>query len=277
MRLCAFADEASVEISGQIAALKRNGIELLEIRGVDGENISRISVSKAKEVKKMLDGEGIAVWSVGSPIGKHPLDADIAPHLEDYKRILELSYVLDAKRIRMFSFHPIAGESNEVTKQRAFDALAKIVELTPTDRLLCHENEKHIFGETFENCLAIHLAFPSIRAVFDPANFVQCGVDTQTAWNVLKDYVEYLHIKDALPDGTVVPAGQGVGNVEQIIKRYLAQGGQVMTLEPHLQDFVGLSGLENGESVKTLNINYKNNDESFDAGVAALKGVLESI
>ena len=40
VRLCAFADEASPWIEGQIAALKRNGISLLEIRGVDEKNIS---------------------------------------------------------------------------------------------------------------------------------------------------------------------------------------------------------------------------------------------
>ena len=43
MRLCAFADEASVSLDGQIEALKRNNISLLEIRGVDGENIKEIS------------------------------------------------------------------------------------------------------------------------------------------------------------------------------------------------------------------------------------------
>ena len=277
MKLCAFADEASVQISGQIAALKRNGLDYLEIRGVDGENISKISEQKAKEVKKMLDDAGLAVWSMGSPLGKHRMEEDFAPHAEAIKRIMELSYILDAPRIRMFSFHPIHGEDAATTKERVFEHLDKLVSLTPEDRILCHENEKHIYGETAESCLEVMEAFPRIRAVFDPANFVQCGVDTLHAWEILKDHVEYLHIKDALADGTVVPAGQGIGNVEQIVKMYLARGGEVMTLEPHLQDFVGLSGLENGESVKTLNIKYANNDESFDAAVTALKGVLARI
>lgn len=274
MKLCAFADEASVSISGQIAALKRNGLKYLEIRGVDGENISKISVDKAKEVKKALDSEGISVWSIGSPIGKHHMERDFAPHLEAHKRIIDISYILGADRIRMFSFYPINGEDNDVTEKRVLEHINALCEITPDDRILCHENEKHIFGETAENCLKIHKTFPRIRAVFDPANFVQCGVDTLEAWNVLENYVEYLHIKDAISDGTVVPAGHGVGNVAQIIKMYTARGGEVMTLEPHLQDFVGLSGLENGESVKTLDLKYKDNDESFDAAVAALKKLI---
>ena len=277
MKFCAFADEASVEISGQIAALKRNGLNYLEIRGVDGTNISKITAEKAKEVKKMLDDAELAVWSMGSPIGKHHMERDFSAHLEDYKRILEYSYILEAPRIRMFSFHAIPDEDIDTTKKRTFEHLDKLVQMTPADRILCHENEKRIWGETPEACLEVHKAFPQIRAVFDPANFIQCGVDTLKAWDMLNPYVEYLHIKDALADGTVVPAGQGVGNVEAIVKMYLAKGGEVMTLEPHLQDFVGLSGLENGESVKHLNIQYKDNDESFDAAVAALKSIVAKI
>lgn len=276
MKLCAFADEASVSVSGQIDALKRNGIGLLEIRGVDGENIADITPAKAKEVKKMLDDAGIRVWSMGSPLGKHKMDCDFAPHAEKIKRIMELSYIFEAPRIRMFSFKPVAGDDAQTTKQKALEHLGKLVDLTPADRILCHENEKHIFGETPESCLEILKAFPRIRAVFDPANFVQCGVDTLHAWRLLADYVEYLHIKDALEDGTIVPAGQGAGNVSQIIKLYAARGGEVLTLEPHLQEFTGLSGLENGASVKMLNVKYKDNDESFDAGVAALKGLLNT-
>ena len=39
----AFADEASPMIDSQIKALRRNGLQGLEIRTVDGENISAIS------------------------------------------------------------------------------------------------------------------------------------------------------------------------------------------------------------------------------------------
>ena len=45
-------------------------------------------------------------------------------------------------------------------------------------------------------------------------------------------YVEYLHIKDALAGGQVVPAGKGDGHVPEILRRYRAQGGRVLTVEP---------------------------------------------
>ena len=274
MRLCAFADEASSALSGQIAALKRNGISHLEIRGVNGKNIKDLSRAEVLEVKSALDGADIFVWSIGSPIGKISLADDFHAHTEDFQRILEAADVLGAKRIRMFSFFPVKGMSEQTVRDSVCERIDTFLSLTPEEITLCHENEKEIFGENTENCLFLHRTFPRLRAVFDPANFVQCGVDTAAAWKALCDYVDYLHIKDAVQDGTVVPAGMGIGNVSMIVGDYLARGGDMMTLEPHLFDFTGLSALENGKSVKLGISAYKDNDEAFDAAVAALKAII---
>lgn len=277
MKLCAFADEASPSLAGQIAALSRNGISYLEIRGVNGKNIKDITVSEAKEIQKMLEANGISVWSMGSPIGKIALDGDFEAHLTDFERILETADIFGAKHVRMFSFFPGKGMEAERTRALVFEKIERLFSLTPAHIMLCHENEKDIFGENAENCLALHEAFPRLRAVFDPANFVQCGVDTKKAWEMLKGYVEYLHIKDAVLDGTVVPAGMGLGNVPYIVKDYLARGGEVMTLEPHLFDFTGLSALENGK-IKSLGVShYQDNDEAFDAATEALKTILSEM
>ena len=274
MKLCAFADEASEMLSGQIAALRRNGISLLEIRGVNGKNIKDVSVSEAKEIKRALDSEGISVWSIGSPIGKISLADDFEAHKDDFKRILETADILEADKIRMFSFFPLEGMGETAIKDAVYERMEALLALTPASVTLCHENEKDIFGENAENCLWLHETFPALRAVFDPANFVQCGVDTKKAWNTLRAYTEYLHIKDAVSDGTVVPAGMGLGNVPYIVGEYLAQGGDVMTLEPHLFAFTGLAALEKGNSVQFGISAYRNNDEAFDAAAWALKNIL---
>lgn len=51
-KLAAFAYEADSIIVGQIKAMSENGIRYLEIRGVDGQNISDISAEKVKEVRR---------------------------------------------------------------------------------------------------------------------------------------------------------------------------------------------------------------------------------
>ncbi len=272
MKLCAFADEAGASICEQISALKRNNIELLEIRGVDAANIKDIPASKAKEIRQQLDSNGIRVWSVGSPIGKYSLALDMAPHLEDYKRVLENTEILGANHIRIFSFFPAEGESERETEYKVLERLDTLCSITPKNIVLCHENEKNIFGETPEKCLKLHQALPRLRAVFDPANFVQCGVDTVEAWQILQDCVEYLHIKDAVDAATNVPAGEGLGKIPEIIRLFRAQGGTVLTLEPHLSHFVGFCDLEQNPSTKTFF--YANQSEAFDAGVSALNTVL---
>ena len=45
-KLSAFADEADRSLSGQISAMLENGIEQLEIRRVDGQNVVDISLEE---------------------------------------------------------------------------------------------------------------------------------------------------------------------------------------------------------------------------------------
>lgn len=269
IRLCAFADEADNALDGQIKALNRNGISLLEIRGVDGQNIKDVPHDKVKEIEKKLSANGISTWSIGSPVGKYDPNADFDSQLESFKHICESAHILGAKKIRMFSYF---SKDTELVLKR----LEALSNAAPDDIILCHENEKGIFGDNAECCAIIHKELPKIRAVFDPANFVQCDVDTKKAWEILAPYVEYMHIKDALASKHVVPAGYGIGNVEYLINEYVKQGGEVLTLEPHLMEFYGLKDLENGESMSQTPV-FTDTNEAFDAGVKALKEILARI
>ena len=118
IKIYAFADEASNSIDGQIEAMLRNNLNGLEIRGVDGENVSDITFQKAKEVKEKLDKNGLITWSIGSPIGKIDITDDFAPHLEKFRHTLEIAKILDAKYIRMFSFYIPKGENPDDYKER---------------------------------------------------------------------------------------------------------------------------------------------------------------
>ena len=243
--LYAFADEASKEVDGQIRAMLRNCLNGLEIRGVDGVNVSKITPEKAKEVRRKLDDNGLVTWSVGSPIGKIKIDDDFDAHLDVFRHTLEIADILGAKNLRLFSFYMPKGEDPAPYRQLVIDRLGTFLEIAEGSGIaLCHENEKGIYGDVADRCLEIHQALPALKGIFDPANFVQCGENTLRCWELLEEYVHYLHIKDALRDGSVVPAGKGEGNVAQIVKDYLARGGCNMTIEPHLKVFDGLKGLE---------------------------------
>lgn len=278
MKIYAFADEASPFIDGQIKALKENGLDGLEIRNVDNVNVSDISDAKAKEVKKKLDDAGLAVWSVGSPIGKIDIvKDDFNLHTEKFRRTLEIAEILGAENIRLFSFYiPKESDPSEY-RNEVIDRLGKFLGIASGTGIdLCHENEKGIYGDNAERCLEIYKALPEIKAIFDPANFVQCGVDTLSAWEMLKTYVKYLHIKDALPDGNVVPAGKGAGNLSYILSDYKTMNGTALTLEPHLKVFAGLSALEAEDDKSAVGeiYSYKTNEEAFNAAADALKALI---
>lgn len=276
IKIYAFADEASPNIDGQIVAMKRNRLSGLEIRGVDGTNISDITLQKAKEVKKKLDDNGLCVWSIGSPIGKIGIKDDFSAHLDKLKYTLEVAEILGAQNIRMFSFYIPKGENGDDYSQAVLERVGKMLEAAkPYGINLCHENEKGIYGDTDYRCEILHKAFPSLLGVFDPANFVQCGVDTLEAWQILKPYTHYLHIKDAKKSGFVVPAGEGNGNLKAIITDYIKNGGKHFTIEPHLAVFDGFKNLENGEEPSEFI--YENNDVAFDTACNAFKKILKGI
>ena len=276
IRLCAFADEASPELSGQIAAMARNGIRLLEIRGVGGKSFPDLTLSEIREVKSRLEDAGMQVFSMGSPLGKMKPESSFDDHLSVLGRVLEYADIFGCSHIRMFSFYEEPDKSPEENRDLVFTRMQAFLDRTPEGMLLCHENEKHIYGETPERCLELLRAFPRLRAVFDPANFVQCGIDTLRAWELLSPYVEYMHVKDADTQGNIVPCGRGLGHFAEILPQYFQKGGSVLTLEPHLAAFVGLGALEaGGESVKGMI--YKDNNAAFDAAADALKSVLADV
>jgi len=277
--LYAFADEASPQIDGQIRAMCRNGLNGLEIRGVDGENVSGISLEKAKEVRTKLDDHGLITWSIGSPIGKIPIDGDFAAHTAVFRHTLEVADILGAKQLRLFSFYmPVNGDP-DVYRGQVIDQLGQLLEISRGSGVtLCHENEKGIYGDTADRCLVLHRALPELQGIFDPANYVQCGEDTLRGWQLLKPYIRYLHIKDALPDGSVVPSGKGSGNVPTIVRDFLAGGGTAMTLEPHLTVFDGLQALERAGDISQVGTyTYPSADDAFDAACRALKHILTEV
>lgn len=278
--LHAFADEAGKDVKDQIAALTGNDYQGIEVRKVGDKNVTELTIEEAKELKKQLNDKGLYVWSIGSPIGKIDIDGDFEAHMEVYKHTLELSAVLEAKAIRIFSFYMPDGKDPMQYEGKVIDQMGRFVDAAKGyDAALCHENEKGIFGDIAIRCRILHRALPNLGGIFDPANFVQCKEDTLDAWDMLKPYIKYLHIKDANELGKVVPAGEGLGNIPTILKAYYEMGGRDLTLEPHLKVFDGLKDLEKDFDSTMIGgrVVYKDARTAFDTAVRALNKLIEVI
>ncbi len=276
--LSGFADEIHENLGEQIRVLKKLGMSHVEMRGVNGKGLVEYSMDEVKEIKKQLDAEGIRLSSVGSPIGKIQITDDFAPHMELYKHTVDIAHAMETDYIRMFSFFMPENEDYGQYKDPVMERLGKMVDYAKAnDIILLHENEKDIYGDIAPRCLEIQKAFygEHYKAVFDFANFVQCKQDTLEAYEMMKPYVAYIHIKDALwSDASVVPPGTGDGHLEEILRKFKASGYQgFLSLEPHLSDFAGFSALEmNASQKKKLN-----GEEAFTLAHDSLVKILEKL
>lgn len=270
----AFSDESGeTTLEGQIKACKANGITHMELRGFGDDSVNDLSVDEAKKMKKELDEAGMHVSSIGSCYGKINITDDFAAHLEKYKNTLALAKALGAKYIRIFSFYFENSQSHEEYRDEVIRRVQTMADLANESGIIpCLENEKGVYGDTAERMADVLNSCNGLLCVFDPANYVQCGEDTLAAYDLLEDKIEYMHIKDALKDGTVVPAGEGDGNVIEILKKFACKKGvRVLSLEPHLKVFDGLSSLETDDATeKNMKNIYPSLEESFKAAAQAM-------
>lgn len=271
IRLAAFADEACPKVTGQIAALKRNGMEYIELRGLDGKNVSQITEEEARNYAKMFADEGIKVWSIGSPLGKVDIDSDLEAHRALLHHVCKIANIFGTKRIRMFSFYKSYDCEDKVMAE-----LREMVKIADEyGVMLCHENEKQIFGDTLERVLKIKSAVSGLYHIYDPANFLECDQDAADTLAALHKDTEYFHIKDVISaTGELVPAGYGDGKIDKLVAMIPEDADKTLTIEPHLAIFAGYSEIDNTEMKNKFH--FSSNDEAFDAAVNAIKRVLEA-
>ncbi len=279
-KLSAFADEIDMDLTIQMDVLDQHGIKHIEMRGVNGKGLVEYTLHEVKEIKRQIDARGFKLSAVGSPLGKIKITDDFGPQLELFKHTLEVAHIMESPYIRMFSFFIPEGEDpasyrEEVMKRwQAFIDTARGSGLT-----LLHENEKEIYGDTAERCLDLMESMNSdyFKAIFDPANFVQRQVETYPhAFELLKDHVIYIHVKDALREnGEVVPAGEGDGKVKEIIQELHRDGFEgFLSVEPHLSHFKGFDKLEMDPKIKKME---DGGPKTFAVAVNALKKILRDI
>ena len=278
INISGFADEISPDTTAQFEHLNKLNIEYFEPRGIDGKNISDLTIDEALLLKQKMDKYGIKVSSIGSPIGKIFITDEFEPHLNKLNHTIQIAKILGTKYIRVFSFFIPKGEDASNYRDEVIKRLKAMTSLAQKEGvILLHENEKEIYGDIASRCLDIleSVNSPNLKAVFDPANFVQCSEDTIKAYSMLLNYIEYIHIKDAINDGTVVPAGHGIGNVEYILtelskKNYCG----FLSLEPHLGSFEGLSKLELDDEMLKLE---KSDATKFTLAYTELKKIRDKL
>ncbi len=281
-----FADEISNDFSKQIHELNRLGINYMSIRGVDGKNISEYTLEDIRtSILPKLKTGGIKISSIGSPIGKINIQDEkgFAEQKIMLETLCQACEILDCQYIRIFSFYIPEGEEPDMYEDDVIHKVQDFINIAKKyDVVLLHENEKDIYGDIARRCKTlfdrIHSSY--FQGIFDFANFVQCQEDTRTCYEILKDNIVYIHIKDALYlEGDNVVCGTGDGKIQELLAEFIHHGYKgFLTLEPHLVLFDSLKDLELKASSDVIKGDKKmSNEEGFAMQYNALCAILEKI
>ena len=182
--ISAFADEISPDPREQVAVLKSCNVRHIEFRSIHKTNVLALSDDQIKEFKKLLDGEGIKLSAIGSPVGKVAVDSPFEPHLDKFKRAIELCGVFGTPNIRVFSYYPPGNDhgfdpagwpkhrDEVIRRMRAKAELAAASKVT-----LFHENEHRIYGDSPDRVCTAKLddRIPATPAVADNTLYVRTG------------------------------------------------------------------------------------------------------
>jgi sugar phosphate isomerase/epimerase len=247
--LSGFGDEIDPDPAVQVAVLKALGSSHIEVRSAWGTNVVDFSDDDLGALTALLRKEGMRASAVASPIGKVDVSLDPALEVQRLRRVIRVAHALETPNIRIFSFFRGEGVAAESIRDDVMHRMRLLADMAEREGVvLLHENEKDIYGDTPERVLDLveSVGSPALRLAWDSANFVQVGVTHphDDGYAMLRPYLDYLQIKDAVAaTGTVVPAGQGDGQVAATLTALRDDGyAGFASLEPHLDEAHALGG-----------------------------------
>lgn len=239
IKISGFTDEVSTKLDKQLAMIKQIGEHYMCPRGIDGSNIADITFERfMADIKPKLDSANVKFSSIGSPIGKVKIEDEegYQKQLIKLQELVKIAKAMECKYIRIFSF--FVNPTGDYDKYfpivlERLKSFLKIVE--GTDIILLHENEKHIYGDTPERAVQLYntLSHDNFALCYDASNYIQCNCDPFDAYNKVKEFTVYYHMKDCI-EGIEVPLGMGQGRIQDIITDLVKRDYDgFLTLEPH--------------------------------------------
>jgi sugar phosphate isomerase/epimerase len=234
-----FGDEISADPAEQLAVLAALDIHHLDLRGAWDRNILDFSSDDVSALKTLLAEHGAQVAMIASPVGKSPITESPEFESQRLQTAIRLAGEFGTPLIRMFSFYH-EGIPHEDCRDEVISRLSawtRTAEAAGVTLLL--ENEGGLWTDRPERCLDVleRVNSPALRFTLDTGNFAGLGVPAaDVAYPLLKPWLSHIQIKDIVTaTHTVVPAGQGDGQLPQVLAAALADGYRgYLSLEPHL-------------------------------------------
>ena len=238
--LSGFADEAGVYAERQMDVLEKNGVRLIETRGVDGGHVLDKTRDGLKELREKLDKRGFAVSAIGSPVGKSPIGEDFAIAKASFLKAVEAAKILGTRYVRAFSFYMPKGGDPAAYAGEVVRRLRELTQIAEDNGVIyALENESDIYTDIPSRCEYVfgEIDSPALKMVFDPANFIVNNIKPfPGAFDLLKSRIAYFHIKDATAEPRkCVASGEGESDMGALLAAAYTGGFDgVLSIEPHL-------------------------------------------
>jgi len=248
MKFSGISDEAGQIIEMQIKAHKELGWDYMELRNVDGENLTMMSDEKFEEVYRKVSESGLKVSCFSSCIANWAtrISGDFQKDVDELKRAIPRMKKFNTKFVRVMSW-PNDDENPWPEEKWAEEVIKRMKELAKIAEdggvILAHENCSGWGGLSPENSLRLlnEVGSPAFVLLFDTGNVVaHTDIDTWDFYIKIKPYIKYVHIKDYKADksGATFP-GEGTSKVKEILTDLKNSGYDgFVSIEPHVASVV---------------------------------------
>ncbi len=264
MELGIIADEVHASFATACASIARWGLPLVEVRNVDGRNVTQLDDAALDDAAAIVRQHGLRVSAVASPVFKSSLDerpsdaaADfavpglvtVADNLALLERACLAARRFDTRLVRIFTFFRVPW--SDAVVEQVVRHVAEAAEVARRhDVVLAIENEPVCVVATgaelgrFMGHLDALLADalrPHVAALWDPGNALGAGEATPYPDGyaaIPADRLVHVHLKDLGNEpasfGTFVPLGRGRIDYRGQFRALARDGyrGSVV-LEPH--------------------------------------------
>lgn len=205
-KLAILTDEVSQELDAVIRFAKEFQLDGIEVRSLNGRAFKDLTKDDLTQIAQASKDAGLAIAGAASPVFKCNLDSDaeIAEHVELFKRSVEAAHTLSTDIVRVFAFlrrsHPATSED----LKRAASHFPKLLEIVRgTGIKIGLENEASCVvatGPETKEFLSHLQPDPQLTVVWDPCNVLYVPGENDPVkddFPTIADRVGHVHFKDA--------------------------------------------------------------------------------
>lgn len=244
------ADEASRDLDGQIRAQQELGWKHVEIRNIEGTNLTDISDADFENVRARLEEADMQVSCFASQLANwaRPISGDFEVDRQELERAIPRMQALGTPFIRCMSYPNADPEwEEERWKDEVFRRLSKLAEMAKAGNVtLVHENCNGYGGLGPAQTLELLEAVGSehLRLVYDTGNPAQYEQDAWDYYEKVREHVVYVHVKDYHQpqfkgDERACFPGEGSCHVKRILGDLIGSGyAGGISIEPHIASVV---------------------------------------